>query len=81
MKETSLPERKYFQSDEDYEDVQKAWKILKCKTFEDYHDKYHLLMSYYLLVASMPLGRAFIECIHQTPHISLVSPVSHGVLQ
>ena len=42
MKETSLPERKYFQSEEDYENAKKAWKILKCETFEDYHDKYLL---------------------------------------
>ena len=42
MKWTSLPERKYFQSDEEYEIALKAWRVLKCKTFEDYHDKYLL---------------------------------------
>ena len=37
-----MPDKKYFQSDEEYEYACEAWKILKCKTFEDYHDKYLL---------------------------------------
>ena len=78
MKWRSLPDRKYFQSDEEYEYAKKAWEILDCEAFEDYHDKYHSLMLYYLQVASMLLGRAFIKCINQTLHISLVS---HGPLQ
>ena len=63
MKETSLPERKYFQSDEDYEDAQKAWKILKCKTFEDYQDKY-LLADVILLVCCFHAFRKSIYRMH-----------------
>ena len=49
LKATSLPERKYFnqdvkedKNDEDYEYACEAWKILECKTFEDYHDMYFI---------------------------------------
>jgi hypothetical protein len=63
MSATSLSERKYFQSDDDYDYACKAWKVLGCKTFEDYHDKY-LLSDVILLAACFHAFRINIYNMH-----------------
>ena len=78
MKWRSLPERKYFQSDEEYEHACKAWEI-KRKIFEDYHDKY-LLADVILLTGCFRVFRKNIYKMHKSD-ISLVSQVSHGPLR
>ena len=70
MSATSLPERKYFHCDEDYEYACNAWKVLGCKTFEDYHDMYLLADVVLLLLVSMHLEEIFIICILLILHTS-----------
>ena len=53
MSVTSLPERKYSNSKEDYEYACNAWNVLECKTFEDYHDKYLLADVVLLAIPNM----------------------------
>lgn len=65
MSTASLPERKYFKSDEDYEYASNAWRVLECKTFEDYHDKY-LLADVVLLAACFHAFRRNIYNMHTT---------------
>lgn len=60
LNETSLPGKEHFESDEDYEYALKAWDILKCKTFKDYHDMY-LLADVVLLAACF---QAFRETVY-----------------
>ena len=65
MSTASLPERKYFKSDEDYDYASNAWRVLGCKTFEDYHDKY-LLADVVLLAACFHAFRRNIYNMHTT---------------
>ena len=65
MEWRTLPERKYFQSDDEYEFACEAWKILECKTFEDYHDKY-LLADVVLLAGCFHAFRKSIYNMHKT---------------
>ena len=57
---TSLPGEKHFESKEDYEYAVKAWKILGCNTFKEYHDMY-LLADVVLLGACF---QAFRETVY-----------------
>ena len=57
---TCLPGEEHFESKEDYEYAVKAWKILDCKTFKDYHDMY-LLADVVLLGACF---QAFRETVY-----------------
>ena len=63
--EKALPERKYFESNDDYEYALKAWDILKCKTFEDYHDMY-LIADVVLLATCFHAFRKNIYNMHKT---------------
>ena len=57
---TSLPGEENFDSKEDYDYAIKAWNILSCKTFKDYHDMY-LLADVVLLAACF---QAFRETVY-----------------
>ena len=65
MHETSLPERKRFKSRADYVYAKVAWKVLGCKTFEDYHDMY-LLADVVLLATCFHAFRRNIYNMHTT---------------
>ena len=74
----SLPEKRYFQNDDEYEFACVAWKILKCETFEDYHDKY-LLADVVLLAGCFHAFRKSIYNMKKTDlPISLVFLVCRG---
>ena len=60
FKATSLPGIEHVESKEDYEYAVKAWKILGCNTFKDYHDTY-LLADVVLLAACF---QAFRETVY-----------------
>ena len=72
MNATLLPGREHFnqhtdqqKNDEDYDYATKAWEKLKCKTFEDYHDKY-LLADVGLLATCFHAFRRNIYKMHVT---------------
>ncbi len=65
MYETSLPPCEYFKSREDCIYANIAWKVLGCKTFGDYHDKY-LLADVVLLAACFHAFRRNIYNMHTT---------------
>lgn len=65
MSATSLPERKHFKLREDKIYASVAWKVLGCKTFEEYHDMY-LLADVVLLAACFHAFRRNIYNMHTT---------------